>query len=106
MDHVNVDESAVSHDLALGVFDETHAPHICSELIDFIEDIAMGRSHRCQTVRWLSQIEKKELIGCRLREFGLFEIHSPYPIPFPFQSFHQMTSYKTACATDQGFSHR
>jgi len=37
MNHVDVDQGAVAHDLALGAVDKAHAAHVCRQLIDLVE---------------------------------------------------------------------
>src|SRR5213593_1585468 len=41
--HVQVDQGVVAHDLALGGVNETHAAHVCGQVVDLVEPVARQR---------------------------------------------------------------
>src|SRR5439155_12151576 len=61
VDHVDIDQSAVAHNLALGRMDEPHAAHVGRQLIDGIEAARLQRQRRFTGVL-LPQIEQEKVI--------------------------------------------
>ena len=100
MRHVDVDQHAVVHDLALGRVDEAHAAHVGRELVDLVEGAAV-QGQRGPTVRRLAQIQHHEFVGRRRGELVGLAIHTAYPIALRLEPLHQMAGDEPASAADQ-----
>jgi len=100
MHHVDVDQRAVVHDLALGRVDEAHAAHVRRQLVDLIERARVERQRRL-AVRLFAQVEQQELIGLGGRELVLFDVHPAHPIPLALQLLDQVPANEPSGATDE-----
>ncbi len=103
--HVEVDEGAVVHYLALGGVDKAHATHVGRQLVDLIEG-AIPKSESGLAVLGLSQVEQQELVGRGGGELVLLDIHSPDPVAFLFEFLGQVATDKATGAAEQGFLHK
>jgi len=73
--HVNVDQHAVVHDLALGRVDESHPAHVRGQLVHLVERAVAQRQCRA-AVRRLTQVQHTELVGRGRGKLVLLDIHS------------------------------
>jgi len=78
--------------------DETHAAHICRQLIDLVKS-TITNSQRSITIIFLSEIQKQKIIRLSCGEFMFFDINPSYPITFSFQFLYQMSTDKTTRPT-------
>ncbi len=94
VDHVDIAQSAVAHDLAFGRMNEPHAPHVGGKLVDLVDRFPVNHN-RLVAVGRLAQIEQRELVPRGRPEFLLFDINATDPVTFSFEFLDQMPANKT-----------
>ena len=104
MRHVDIDQGAVAHDLALGRVDETHAAHVGGQLIDFV-DLPAGNRQRGLAVSRFAEVQLQELIGGGGGKLVLLDVHPADPIPLALQFLDQVAADEATRTTDHRFLH-
>ncbi len=99
--HVDVDQDAVVHDLALGGVDKAHPAHVGRQLVDLVKG-AVVQGQRCLAVLRLAQVEHHKLVGLRGRKLVLLAVDAAHPVAFALQPLNQMASDKSACTCNKG----
>jgi len=101
--HVDVDQGAVAHDLALGRMDEPHPAHVGRKLIDLagglVSDPDGGLAGGL-----LAQVQEQEFGGSAGGKFRGFDVHAAHPIALALEPFDQVTADEsTGSAYDRSF---
>jgi len=102
--HVNVDQHAVVHDLALGRVDESHPAHVRGQLVHLVERAVAQRQCRA-AVRRLTQVQHTELVGRGRGKLVLLDIHAAHPIALSLQLLDQVSADETTRSTYDCFFH-
>ena len=88
--HVQVDQAAVAHDLALGRVDEPHAAHVGRELVDLVEGLAVLGAHGRLAIGRVPQVDPLEVVGGGGRELGVLLVGATDPVAVLHQPPHEV----------------
>jgi hypothetical protein len=99
--HVEVDQAAVAHDLALGGVDEPHPAHVGRELVDLVEGLAGRRAHGGLAGREVAQVDDVKVVGRGGRELGPLLVGAADPVAVPRQTLHEVAADEPARAPDE-----
>ena len=103
MGHVDIDQRAVAHNLALGRVDEAHTAHVGRKLIDLVSGLALDPDGGL-TSGFLTQVQEQEFVGGAGGKVGGFDVHAADPIALALEPFDQVTADEsTGSAYDRSF---
>src|SRR5882762_6895217 len=100
MRHMDVDEGAIVHDLALGRMDKSHSTHISSQLVHLVE-LAACDCQRGFAVLSAAEVQQPKFVSRARAVLVLLDIHSANPVTLPLQFLDQMAADEPTCATHQ-----
>src|SRR5438874_4039509 len=96
LQHVDVDEGVIVHDLCLVRLDESDPTHVRGEIVHLLYP-----SSRLQTVVPTAKVEEREFIRRRLPVLRNLEIYAAHPISATLQILDEMVTDESAGSADQ-----
>src|SRR5260370_23183425 len=92
MDHIDVDQCVVAHDVRLGGMNETHPTHVGGKLVDLVKllSCSVGQTNCFLAVLGLTKIEKTKVIGRCGRKLWMLDVHPAHPVPISFATLDQL----------------
>src|SRR5258708_2673629 len=107
MDHIDVDQCVVAHDVRLGGMNETHPTHVGGKLVDLVKllSCSLGQPNCFFAICRLTKIKKTKVIGRCGRKLWMLDVHAAHPVPIGFETLHQMTGDESTRATNHGSFH-
>src|SRR5437867_3143105 len=96
LQHVDVDERVIVHDLCLVRLDESNPTHVGGEIVHLLDP-----SSRFQTVVPTAKVEELEFVRRRLPVLRSLEIHATHPISATLQVLDEMVTDESTGSGDQ-----
>src|SRR5260370_13699783 len=102
MDHIDVDQCVVAHDVRLGGMNETHPTHVGGKLVDLVKllSCSVGQTNCFLALLGLTKIEKTKVIGRCGRKLWMLSVHAAHPVPINSETLAQTAASESTRPTN------